>query len=164
MTAVRLRRWFVIEGPLVVYYDRSEKGGVQTDIRKGDISLASASGIGISEAPRADPTELQVVTPDRTYRFRAANAEQRDLWIAALSSAAAAVGGIRGSANDLARGKYCTLSLCRWDRLTITHGTPETIAALRTRIQTTWSKGLQDEITKGEDLVEFKIKGTPWMA
>ena len=160
----RLRRWFVIEGPTVVYYDRSERGGVQTDTRKGDVSLAGALSIGVSQAPSADPTELQIVTPARTYRFRAANTEERDTWIAALTSAATAVGGIRGGANDLARGNYCTLSLCRWDRLTITHATPETVAALRTRIQTSWPKGLQDETVRGDDLVEFKIRGTPWMA
>ena len=160
-----LPRWCAIEGTLLAYYERSTTSSGSKDTRKGEITLSGALGIGASTAADASPTELQIVTNERTYRLRAETVAERDDWLAVLSATSIAHGGLRGTADDLARGRFCTISCRGADKLLVTHCLPEVAAALQAVIEggTLWNKGLQKAERKGEEQI-FKLKGNPWWA
>ena len=139
------QRWFSIEDSVVAYYERTMTSAGSRDTRKGEITLSGALAIRASAAADADPTELEVVTNGRTYRLRASSVAERDEWLAALSATATAHGGLRGTADDLAHRRYCTISCRRGDMLVVTHCPPEVGAGLQAVIEggTLWEQGLQ---------------------
>eukprot|EP01043_Picozoa_sp_COSAG02_P062302 COSAG02_NODE_8561_length_2523_cov_1.904290_1_plen_733_part_00 len=157
------QRWFVIENTVVGYYQRSTTSGGTQDTRKGEISLSGALAICPSTASGADPAELEIVTNDRTYRMRAQGVAERDQWLATLTATATAHGGLRGSADDLARRRYCTISCRSGDLLVVTHCPPELAAGLQAAIEggTLWEPGLQRTARSGDEQT-FKLKGNPW--
>ena len=54
---------------------------------KGAIELEASMQIRVSEAPKAEPGEMELVTPMRVYRFRAADEHSRATWLDKIQGA-----------------------------------------------------------------------------
>jgi hypothetical protein len=70
-----LRRWFVLNGSELTYYDEDRK------TKKGSLSLLTASDVRASMAPTADGAEIEIVTADRLWRIRAESEEDMHTWL-----------------------------------------------------------------------------------
>ena len=86
-----LRRWFVLdfESGKLSYFEPNDgahgrSGGAAGRARGaglGVIDILSATSVRKSTAPKADTNEIEVETPDRTYRLKTEKAAERDVWI-----------------------------------------------------------------------------------
>ena len=74
-----LRRRFKLEGAELAYFD--EDGD-----KKGSVNLFHASAIRKSECPTAKGYEIEIVTPDRTWRFRAPSEDEMNAWLHVLAA------------------------------------------------------------------------------
>lgn len=54
---------------------------------RGAIELDVSMQIRVSEAPKAEPGEMELVTPTRVYRFRAADGHSRGTWLDKIQGA-----------------------------------------------------------------------------
>jgi hypothetical protein len=86
------QRWFVLDSSARTLQYLDKPGGSC----KGSIDVSGAT-VRASEAPKAWPHELEIVTEERVYRVRGTSDSERDAWIDAMiagqGGAAVAVGG-----------------------------------------------------------------------
>ena len=87
------KRWFRLvaeDGELSYFEDARYFEGSYQDhrdylrYRTGTINIWQATGIRRSAAPSANDFELEILTPDRTWRIRAPSAEELDDWLSHL--------------------------------------------------------------------------------
>eukprot|EP01047_Picozoa_sp_COSAG01_P070546 COSAG01_NODE_10724_length_2095_cov_1.018036_2_plen_325_part_00 len=81
-----LERWFQLDRDdhELTYFGRNASSNLWID-KKGAIDTSTIIGVRESTAETATAAEIEIETPDRTYRLRAADVEERDSWIDALS-------------------------------------------------------------------------------
>jgi hypothetical protein len=92
-----LKRWFVLEPSDLRYYEKT--GGKE----KGGVKLQAATEVRASEAPNSASGELELVTPDRTYRFRAPDQRSMEVWIEEIGKAMGALAGGKSTKATAAR-------------------------------------------------------------
>ena len=92
-----MKRWFVLEPTQLRYYEKA--GGKE----KGMVKLQTATEVRVSEAPNSAPGELELVTPDRTYRFRAPDQRSMEVWIEEIGKAMGALAGGKSTKATAAR-------------------------------------------------------------
>ena len=89
-----LRRWFELgaDGELVYYVSEDKQK------RKGSIELWQSSDIRDSTAPGAATTEIEIVTPERTWRVQADTVAELAVWLQTLRQSAEAAREQRAAA------------------------------------------------------------------
>jgi hypothetical protein len=87
-----LRRWFELgaDGELVYYVSEDKQK------RKGSIELWQSSDIRDSTAPGAATTEIEIVTPERTWRVQTDTVAELAVWLQTLRHSAEAARSGRG--------------------------------------------------------------------
>ena len=75
-----LRRWFVLKGTELAYYDETKKS------KKGELSMTSTTDVRMSTAPTAEGHEIEIETQDRVWRLRAESEEEMHSWLMAMGS------------------------------------------------------------------------------
>ena len=84
-----LRRRFVLDGAELSYYD--DDGD-----KKGCINIFAATSIRKSVCPSAKGHEMEIETPDRTWRFRAPSEDEMQAWVRALGASVQSAAATQG--------------------------------------------------------------------
>jgi CRP-like cAMP-binding protein len=159
-------RWFELRGSYLVYFVDSEKG-IENGNLKGSINLNEVEDMDGSELEAQNELEITmrddaVDNPGRTFRLRASNHDERDVWMAALSTAHAHT----LSQLSAGRGKYSkrltrssTVARTNQDRLQAKEIKMSAERAMLFSYRTIHSEKLDQKQLKSEALHGRKIIG-----
>jgi hypothetical protein len=105
------KRWFVLTDTTLSYYEGTDTNFMKT--LKGSIDMSRATSVRNSTCPTqsSENFELEIETPNRTYRLVVATKYERDQWVKDLT---AAVKNESGSSSVASKPKQENIDPIEW--------------------------------------------------